>query len=90
MKSFIEELYFGDIDAQKRVFKADGLYEKSVGVINENEKLLTKILEGEELRLFLDFLNAWEELMGAASCEAFTNGFRLGAAFALDAFASGY
>ena len=84
MKNFIEELYFGNIDPQARFFEADSRYGKALSVINENEELLSKRLKDEELRSFLDLMEAWSELTGITSLETFTDGFRLGAAFALD------
>ena len=56
--------------------------------ISENEELLTKLLKDKELQLFLDFVNAYGELMGVASCETFVDGFRIGAALTIDTFIS--
>ena len=88
MDSFIRELFFGNIDPQARRFEADSQYGKAMAVITENEELLTKLLKDKELKLFLDFINAWDDLMGVSSCETFVDGFRIGAAFTLDAFVS--
>jgi len=86
MESFIRELYLGNIDPQARRFETDSRYGKALGVISENEELLSKLLKDEELRLFLDLMNAWDELTGITACETFTDGFRIGAAFVFDAF----
>ncbi len=88
MESFIRELYFGNIDPQARCFDTDSRYGKAMAVISENEELLSKLLKEKELKLFLDFTNAWGELLGIASCETFVDGFRIGAAFSLDTFVS--
>lgn len=88
MESFIRELYFGNIDPQARRFEADSQYGKAMKIISENEELLTKLLKDKELHLFLDFVNAYGDLMGVASCETFVDGFRIGAAFTLDTFIS--
>ena len=88
MESFIRELYFGNIDPQTKGFKADSRYGKAMGVISENEELLIKLLKDKELRLFLDLMNAWGDLVGVTSCETFTDGFRIGAAFTFDCFVS--
>ena len=86
MDSFIKELYFGNIDPQARRFEADSQYGKAMKVIGENEELLTNFLRDKELLLFVDLVNAWDELLGIISCETFADGFRTGAAFAFDAY----
>ena len=88
MESFIRELYYGNIDPQAKSFEADSQYAKAMATISENEELLTGLLKDNELRLFLDFVNAWDELTGVAFCETFTDGFRTGAAFIFDTFVS--
>jgi len=88
MESFIRQLYLGNIDPQAKSFEADSQYGKAMAVISENEELLSKLLKDKELLLFVGIMNAWDDLMGAASCEAFTDGFRIGAAFTFDCFVS--
>lgn len=86
MKSFIEELYYGNIDPQNSGFEDDENVQRELQTISENEDWLTEHLTGEEKKRFLDFADAWSAFNGDATLEGFITGFRLGARFVLDAF----
>ena len=86
MKSFIEELYYGNIDPQNSGFEDDEGVQRTMQTISENEDWLTEYLTGEEKKRFLDFADAWSAFNGDATLEGFITGFRLGARFVLDAF----
>lgn len=86
MTNFIEELFFGNIDPQRRGYTKDNRIVKASGNINELDEKLTERLHGEDKDLFLDFCNAYGELMGDAEVDSFTVGFRMGARFAVDTF----
>ena len=84
--SFIEELYYGKLDPQSRNSRPDRHVYDIVRSINEMENSITERLHGEDKRLFLDFVDAYDEYLGNAELDSFTCGFRLGAAFAYDTF----
>ena len=63
MRNFLEELYFGNLDPQARGYRKDSHILKVSENINEMEEKLTQRLNGEEKKLFLDFCNAYGELM---------------------------
>ena len=86
MANFIEELFYGNIDPQKRGYHKDHRIVKVSDHINELEDELTERLQGKAKDLFLGFCNAYDELMGAAELDAFVVGFRMGARFAADTF----
>ncbi len=86
MPNFIEELFFGNLDPQRRGYTKNSHIVKVSGNINELEEKLTKRLQGEDKDLFLDFCNAYGELMGDAEVDSFITGFRMGARFAVDTF----
>ena len=86
MKSFIEELYYGNIDPQNSGFDDDESVQRTMRTIRENEEFLADTLTGEEKKRFLDFADAWSAFNGDATLEGFITGFRLGARFVLDAF----
>ena len=86
MKSFIEELYYGNIDPQNSGFEDDESVQRTLRTISENEDWLTEHLTGEEKKRFLDFADAWSAYNGDATLDGFITGFRLGARFVLDAF----
>ena len=87
MKSFIEELYYGNIDPQNSGFEDDESVQRELRTISENEDWLTEHLTGEEKKRFLDFADAWSAYNGDATLDGFITGFRLGARFVLDTFA---
>ena len=88
MKSFIEELYYGNIDPQNSGFEDDAGVQHELRTISENEDWLTEHLVGEEKKRFLDFADAWSAYNGDATLDGFTTGFRLGARFVMDTFLS--
>ena len=84
MKSFIEELYYGNIDPQNSGFEDDESVQRTLRTISENEDWLTENLSGKEKKPFLDFADAWSAYNGNATLDGFITGFRLGARFVLD------
>ena len=88
MANFLEELYFGNLDPQARGYRKDSYILKVSGNINELEEKLAERLQGEDKDMFLDFCNAYGELMGDAGLESFIVGFRLGAKMIFDTFCS--
>ena len=88
MTNFIEELYYGNIDPQNSGFEDDESIQRTLRTISANEDWLTEHLTGEEKKRFLDFADAWSAYTGDATLDGFITGFRLGARFTYDAFAS--
>ena len=88
MTNFLEELYYGNVDPQVRGYRKGSHNFKVSKDINELEEKLTERLSGEDKSLFLDFCNAYGELMGDASLDSFLVGFRLGAKMIFDTFCS--
>lgn len=88
MTNFLEELYYGNIDPQARGYRKGSHILKVSENINELEEKLTERLSVEEKKLFLDFCNAYGELMGESGLDSFLVGFRLGAKMIFDTFCS--
>lgn len=86
MKSFIEELYYGNIDPQNSGFEDDEGVQRELRTISENEDYLADTLTDEEKKRFLDFADAWSTFNGDSTLDSFVTGFRLGARFVLDTF----
>ena len=84
--SFIEELFYGNLDPQSRSPHFTRRVSRNVAALDELEDALTERLQGEDKRLFLDFVDAYNAFLGIADLESFTSGFRLGAAFTYDTF----
>lgn len=88
MTNMIEELYYGRLDPQMRdITRSDPIKKVSVD-INKLEDELTERLQGEDKKLFIDFVNVYSELMGESNLESFITGFRYGARMILDTFCS--
>ena len=88
MKSFIEELYYGNIDPQNSGFEDDEGVQRTMQTIRENEDFFADTLTGEEKKRFLDFADAWSSFNGDSTLDGFVTGFRLGACFMMDTFLS--
>lgn len=86
MAGFIEELFYGKIDPQTRACRKDHRAGKVLSHMNEIEEKLHERLQGEDKGLFLDFCNAYAELMCDTEIDSFTASFRPGAKMMLDIF----
>lgn len=88
MANFLEELYYGNVDPQARGYRKGSHNLKVSQSINDLEEKLTQRLNDEEKKMFLDFCNAYSELMGESGLDSFLVGFRLGAKMTFDTFCS--
>ena len=84
--SFIEELFYGELDPQSRPRRSPRYVSRAVATLDELEDTLTARLQGEDKRLFLKFVEAYDEFLGSTDLESFTCGFRFGAAFTYEPF----
>ena len=75
---FIEELYYGNINPNENRNRRPLPYEKAVRTFSDIENKLTKELNGENLKLFNELVNASDEISATSSVENFKIGFRLG------------
>ncbi len=78
MASFIEELYYGNINPNTKQFDLSSRYAKAMKTFCENEKILTKELSDDNLNLFNELINAHDEISATGDVENFKLGFRLG------------
>ena len=83
---FIEEFYYGNIDAQKSNLMKEKLFKKTMDLLAESEKELLEKLKGHELSLFQSFSDAWSYVNSETNKESFKIGFRLGAQCVIDVF----
>ena len=86
MASFIEELYYGNIDPQARSTKQNQRVQEQLKILAKNETLLTSALSDELKKRFIEYVNAWAVVNGETNLDSFIVSFRLGANFAYDAF----
>ena len=76
--SFLDELYYGNINTNEKRNRKPLSYEKAVRTFSDIESKLTKELNGENLKLFNDLVNASDEISATSGVENFKIGFRLG------------
>ena len=88
MLSFIEELYYENVNPQARDTKENKEIQKQMEILMHNEEFLTKTLTGKNQRMFLDYVDAWGLVNGESTLDSFIVGFRLGANFTFDTFVS--
>lgn len=88
MSSFIEQLYYGNIDPQARSTKYNKIMQKQMAILTHNEEFLENELTGELKQKFIDFDKAWNVVNTESNLDSFIIGFRLGANFAYDTFIS--
>ncbi len=88
MSKFIEELYYGNIDPQARNTKNNKVVSKQMKVLSDAEAYLSESLTDKNKQLFLDYTNAWSIVNAESNLDSFIMGFRLGAKFTFDTFAS--
>lgn len=88
MSGFIEEFYYGNIEPQECSSGLKNELKKKLNSLTGKEYLLTSKLNGENKDLFLKYVNAYNEFMTVSIADGFISGFRLGAKFAYDTFAT--
>jgi len=76
--SFLDELYYGNINPNENRNRKELPYEKAVRTFSDIENKLTKELNGENLKLFHELVNASDEISATSGVENFKIGFRLG------------
>ena len=76
--NFIEELYYGNINPNEKLYKKATPYDKALSIFTANEDKLKEVLSGEHLKLFNELVNASDEISAASGVENFKIGFRLG------------
>ena len=84
---FINDLYFGNVDAQKSKLNSSKMFRKKMEILSETEKELLENLDRENLALFEKYVDAWAFINSESNRDSFRNGFRLGAKCGFDVFA---
>ena len=86
MAGFIEDLYYGNIDAQAYIPEFGAELKKKLNDLTELEKQISDKLTGNEKALFLKYTDKNIEFTAKSLTDAFVSGFRLGAKFTHDTF----
>ena len=86
MSTFIEELYYGNIELQELNSELSARLKNKLSQLTEKEEQLTSKLADEDKELFLDYANTYNEFLSLSNSDSFMSGFRLGAKFTYDTF----
>ena len=86
--SFLDELYYGNINPNENRNRKKLPYENALKTFSDIESKLTKELNGENLKLFNEFVNASDEISATSGIENFKIGFRLGVLMMCDSLFS--
>ena len=84
--SFIENLFFGNVDPQSRAVKTGSRADKLRTYITNHLPEIENALLDEQRGVFDKILDAQSELDTISELDSFIVGFRLGAAFTYDTF----
>lgn len=84
--NFLEEFYHGNIAPQSQSISKDKDFKTAWDKLSKNEEILSKILTGEEQRLFCEYADAFGRAFTLNDKEAFIRGFRIGARLIFDTF----
>jgi hypothetical protein len=83
---FIEDLYYGNIDAQAYSPEFAAELKQKLNDLTELEKQISDTLTGEEKALFLNYTDKYIEFTAKSLTDSFASGFRFGAKCAHDIF----
>ncbi len=78
---FIEDLYYGNIDAQAYSPEFAAELKQKLNELTELEKQIADKLSGEEKTMFLSYTDKYIEFTARSLADSFCSGFRLGANF---------
>ena len=84
--SFIENLFFGNIDPQSRAVRTGSRADKLRTLITDHLPEIENTLPDEQRGVLERIMEAQGELDTISELDSFTLGFRLGAAFTYDTF----
>lgn len=89
MSSFIEEFYYGNIEAQECSTNLTVKVKRSLSELADKEEQLTLLLADKEKKLFTDYVATYIKFSSTCNADSFIVGFRLGARFTYDTFVEG-
>ena len=84
--SFLENLFFGNLDPQARAVKPGSRADTLRTFITDHLPEIENALPNEQRKLYDTILDAQSELDTITELDSFILGFRLGAAFTYDTF----
>ncbi|MEC0254490.1 DUF6809 family protein [Paenibacillus lautus] len=86
MSSFLESLYYGQLNPVEKVASNDPQYGQLSRQISESMDGWKKRLSEDEFRELEDLLDLYRQVQGLEMAASFTDGFRLGAAMIIEVY----
>ena len=86
MSGFIEDFYYGNIEAQELSSELGSTLKKKLKTLAKSEEEFREKLSAEEKKLFEKYTNSCNEFLSMCTADSFISGFRLGAKFTHDVF----
>lgn len=86
MSSFLESLYYGQLNPVEKVASNDPQYGQLSRQISESMDGWKKRLSEDEFRELEDLLDLYQQVQGLEMAASFTDGFRLGAAMIIEVY----
>ena len=86
MSNNIEDFYYGNIEPQEVNSELTSKLKKKLNNLAEKEEQLTARLNGENKKLFQNYVSTYIEFSTSSNADSFISGFRLGAKFTYDTF----
>ena len=86
MKTILEELWYGNLNPQEKIFHRGTQYEQAMQMLCKNENELLALLSEKETEILKKYQKYQNELMQYNSADAFVTGFRLGTRLLIEAF----
>lgn len=84
--NFIEELFHGNIAPQSQTISSDKHFKAAWDKLVATEEILSHRLDGEEKKLFDEYVNSYGFVLSMSDAESFIRGFRIGARIIFDTF----
>ena len=86
MSSFLESLYYGQLNPVEKVASNDPQYGQLSRQLSESMDGWKKRLSEDEFRELEDLLDLYRQVQGLEMAASFTDGFRLGAAMIIEVY----
>ncbi|MDL1163394.1 hypothetical protein P0100_20460 [Yersinia pestis] len=86
MPSFLESLYYGQLNPVEKVASIDPQYGQLSRQISESMGGWKKRLSEDEFRELEELLDLYRQVQGLEMAASFTDGFRLGAAMIIEVY----
>ncbi|MGM1048898.1 MAG: DUF6809 family protein [Bacillota bacterium] len=88
MQSFLESLYYGQLNPIENVVSDDPQYRQLSRQISESMYAWKKRLSDDDFHEFEDLLDLYRQVQGLEMAASFADGFKLGATMIIEVYSS--